>query len=35
VGERTSYRPGTLSWADLATTDANAVFSLFEGEFED
>jgi uncharacterized protein len=39
MGERTSYEPGTFSWADLATTDpdgAKAFYGeLFGWEFED
>lgn len=29
MGERTSYRPGTFSWAELATSDADAAKSFY------
>ena len=39
MGERTSHPPGTLSWADLATTDAEAAKRFYAAilgwEFED
>jgi predicted enzyme related to lactoylglutathione lyase len=39
MGERTSYPPGTFSWAELATTDAEAAKSfytdLFGWEYDD
>ena len=39
MGERTSYEPGTFSWAELATSDAAAAKSfytaLFGWEYED
>lgn len=39
MSERTSYPPGTFSWADLATSDAQAAKAfygdLFDWEFED
>jgi uncharacterized protein len=39
MGERTSYAPGTFSWAELATSDADAAkafySSLFGWEYED
>src|SRR5215211_4926254 len=39
MGERTSYTPGTFSWTDLGTTDADAAKrfygSLLDWEFED
>jgi predicted enzyme related to lactoylglutathione lyase len=39
MGERTSYPPGTLSWAELATSDADAAKAfytrLFGWEYED
>ena len=39
MGERTSYAPGTFSWAELATSDANSAKSfytaLFGWEYED
>jgi uncharacterized protein len=31
MGERTSYTPGTFSWADLATTDAEAAKRFYTG----
>jgi predicted enzyme related to lactoylglutathione lyase len=39
VGKRTSYEPGTFSWADLATTDPDGAKAFYAGlfgwEFED
>ena len=39
MGERTSYTPGTFSWAELVTSDADAAKSfysqLFGWEYED
>ena len=39
MGERTSYAPGTFSWAELATSDADAAkafyTSLFAWEYQD
>ena len=39
MGERTSYEPGTFSWAELATSDAGAAksfyTSLFGWEYQD
>src|SRR3712207_4666628 len=39
MGERTSYPPGTFSWAELATSDADAAKAfytqLFGWEYED
>ena len=39
MGERTSYEPGTFSWAELATSDAGAAkqfyASVFGWEYED
>ena len=39
MGERTSYKPGTFSWADLSTTDPEAAKQfygdLFGWQFED
>ena len=39
MGERTSYEPGTFSWTDLGTTDADAAksfyASLFGWEYDD
>jgi uncharacterized protein len=39
MGERTSYPPGTFSWAELATSDADAAkafyASLFAWEYDD
>lgn len=39
MGERTSYPPGTFSWAELATSDAGAAKSfystLFGWDYED
>ena len=39
MGERTSYAPGTFSWAELATSDADAAkafyTSVFGWEYED
>ena len=39
MGTRESYEPGTFSWAELATTDAEAAktfyTTLFGWEFED
>src|SRR3712207_4140883 len=29
MGERTSYAPGTLSWAELATSDADAAKAFY------
>ena len=33
MGKRTSYAPGTFSWVDLATTDAAAAKSFYNGLF--
>jgi hypothetical protein len=33
MGTRTSYRPGTFSWVDLATTDAAAATSFYTSLF--
>jgi len=33
VGERTSHRPGTFSWVDLATSDAPAAKDFYAGLF--
>ena len=33
MGKRTSYSPGTFSWADLATTDAAAAKSFYSSFF--
>jgi predicted enzyme related to lactoylglutathione lyase len=33
MGERTSYKPGTFSWAELATSDAGAAKSFYTGLF--
>ncbi len=33
MGERTSYEPGTFSWADLATTDQQAAKSFYSDLF--
>jgi uncharacterized protein len=33
MGERTSYRPGTFSWVDLATSDAESAKSFYEALF--
>jgi predicted enzyme related to lactoylglutathione lyase len=33
MGKRTSYRPGTFSWVDLATSDPNAARSFYSGLF--
>jgi uncharacterized protein len=33
MGERTSYAPGTFSWAELATSDAGAAKSFYSGVF--
>jgi predicted enzyme related to lactoylglutathione lyase len=33
MGERTSYAPGTFSWAELATSDAAAAKSFYAGVF--
>jgi uncharacterized protein len=33
VGERTSYVPGTFSWTDLATSDADAAKQFYSGLF--
>jgi uncharacterized protein len=33
MGERTSYRPGTFSWAELATSDADAAKSFYRSVF--
>src|SRR3954466_4610008 len=39
MGERTSHAPGTFSWADLGTSDADGAKSFYGGllgwEFED
>src|SRR3954471_14460484 len=33
MGERTSYAPGTLSWAELATSDADAAKGFYAAVF--
>jgi predicted enzyme related to lactoylglutathione lyase len=33
MGERTQHAPGTFSWADLATTDADAAKTFYTGLF--
>ncbi len=33
MGERTSYAPGTFSWAELATSDAGAAKSFYAAVF--
>jgi predicted enzyme related to lactoylglutathione lyase len=33
MGERTSHDPGTISWTDLATTDADAAKAFYSGLF--
>lgn len=33
MGERTSYAPGTFSWVDLSTTDAESAKSFYEALF--
>ena len=33
MGERTQYAPGTFSWAELATTDAEAAKAFYGGLF--
>lgn len=33
MGERTSYAPGTFSWADIATTDQEAAKAFYGGLF--
>ena len=33
MGERTSYEPGTFSWADLSTTDQAAAKVFYSGLF--
>ena len=33
MGERTSYPPGTFSWAELATSDADAAKSFYDAVF--
>src|ERR1700737_2885981 len=33
MGERTSYTPGTFSWADLTTTDQEAAKEFYGGLF--
>jgi predicted enzyme related to lactoylglutathione lyase len=33
MGERTSYAPGTLSWAELATSDADAAKNFYAAAF--
>jgi uncharacterized protein len=33
MGERTSYRPGTFSWAELSTNDADAAKAFYSGLF--
>src|SRR3954471_17564092 len=33
MGERTSYAPGTLSWAELATSDADAAKAFYAAVF--
>jgi predicted enzyme related to lactoylglutathione lyase len=33
MGERTSYAPGTFSWTDLGTTDADAAKAFYTGLF--
>ncbi|MGH2953641.1 MAG: VOC family protein [Solirubrobacterales bacterium] len=34
MGERTSHTPGTISWADLATTDADGAKAFYGGLFD-
>src|SRR2546429_6656376 len=33
MGERTTYTPGTFSWADVATTDQQAAKGFYSGLF--
>jgi predicted enzyme related to lactoylglutathione lyase len=33
MGERTSYSPGTFSWAELATSDAEAAKAFYSSVF--
>ena len=33
MGERTSYPPGTFSWAELATSDADAAKAFYTNVF--
>ena len=33
MGERTSYEPGTFSWADVSTTDQDGAKSFYSGLF--
>jgi uncharacterized protein len=33
VGERTGYVPGTFSWVDLGTTDAEGAKAFYLGLF--
>src|SRR3954453_15392555 len=33
MGERTSYAPGTFSWAELVTSDANAAKAFYTSVF--
>ena len=34
MGERTSYPPGTFSWAELSTNDAEGAKAFYTGLFD-